>query len=199
MHIANNVAMLELSASMMGNVMFIHPTLFWDDAGALLADTGYPGQYAALREAIEETGVAFTRLTSIILTHQDLDHIGTLPDLLREVPHKVEVLSTAEECPYIQGDKRPIRLTPESIEQRMNTLPPDYTEEQRSEFLSRLEHPPTAHVDGAVSDGEVLPFAGGVTVITTPGHTPGHLCLYHQRSKTLIAGDALALVDGACR
>jgi glyoxylase-like metal-dependent hydrolase (beta-lactamase superfamily II) len=33
-------------------------------------------------------------------------------------------------------------------------------------------------------------------VIFTPGHTPGHICLYLKKSKTLIAGDALMLVDG---
>jgi hypothetical protein len=34
-------------------------------------------------------------------------------------------------------------------------------------------------------------LAGGVRVVSTPGHTPGHLCLYLERSRTLIAGDAL--------
>jgi glyoxylase-like metal-dependent hydrolase (beta-lactamase superfamily II) len=47
-----------------------------------------------------------------------------------------------------------------------------------------------------LTDGEELPFGGGVTVIHTPGHTPGHICLYHAGTKTLITGDALNLVDG---
>lgn len=33
-------------------------------------------------------------------------------------------------------------------------------------------------------------------VIDTPGHTPGHISLYHMPSKTLIAGDAMTIVDG---
>ena len=77
----------------------------------------------------------------------------------------------------------------------MEALPVDYTEEQRG--ISRgAEEPAHPHVDHTPADGEVLPYCGGLTVITTPGHTPGHLCLYHPPSKTLIAGDALALVDG---
>jgi glyoxylase-like metal-dependent hydrolase (beta-lactamase superfamily II) len=33
-------------------------------------------------------------------------------------------------------------------------------------------------------------------VINTPGHTPGHISLYHKPSKTLIAGDAMRVMDG---
>jgi glyoxylase-like metal-dependent hydrolase (beta-lactamase superfamily II) len=52
-------------------------------------------------------------------------------------------------------------------------------------------------VDRTLADGEMLPCCGGIRVIHTPGHTPGHICLYHQASKTLIAGDAL-FVEGGC-
>lgn len=33
-------------------------------------------------------------------------------------------------------------------------------------------------------------------MIFTPGHTPGHICLYLNQSKTLITGDALNVIDG---
>jgi Metallo-beta-lactamase superfamily len=29
-----------------------------------------------------------------------------------------------------------------------------------------------------------------------PGHTPGHICLYHKETKTLIVGDAMNVIDG---
>jgi len=60
-------------------------------------------------------------------------------------------------------------------------------------------NPPKASVDTAVADGEVLPYCGGITVIFTPGHTPGHICLYLNQSKTLITGDAFVAVDGEFR
>lgn len=196
MHVANGIEMLEIAAEIVGRVTVINPTLLWDDETVILVDTGYPGQSALIREAMEKAGVPFARLTSIILTHQDLDHIGSLPDLLREAAQQVEVMTSAAEQPFIQGEKRPLRLTPEVITRMMNSLPADYPEERRLAFQSLLEHPPTAKVDRTLADGEELSCAGGITVIATPGHTPGHLCLYHRRSKTLIAGDALAVVDG---
>ncbi|MFT0825294.1 MBL fold metallo-hydrolase [Bacillus swezeyi] len=41
-----------------------------------------------------------------------------------------------------------------------------------------------------------LPFCGGIQVITTPGHTDGHISLYLKKSKTLITGDALGCSEG---
>jgi glyoxylase-like metal-dependent hydrolase (beta-lactamase superfamily II) len=40
-----------------------------------------------------------------------------------------------------------------------------------------------------------LPYCGGIHIINTPGHTPGHISLYHKPSKTLIAADALVVID----
>jgi glyoxylase-like metal-dependent hydrolase (beta-lactamase superfamily II) len=42
-----------------------------------------------------------------------------------------------------------------------------------------------------LSDGDVLPVAGGIQVIHTPGHTPGHISLLHSDSGVLITGDAI--------
>jgi glyoxylase-like metal-dependent hydrolase (beta-lactamase superfamily II) len=43
----------------------------------------------------------------------------------------------------------------------------------------------------ALVDGEVLPVAGGLQVISTPGHTPGSICLYARRDGLLFVGDVL--------
>jgi glyoxylase-like metal-dependent hydrolase (beta-lactamase superfamily II) len=51
-------------------------------------------------------------------------------------------------------------------------------------------------VDKILTDGEELFYCGGITIINTPGHTPGHISLYHKPSKTLIAADALIVKDG---
>ena len=61
------------------------------------------------------------------------------------------------------------------------------------EVLERLE---PVGVDELLEDGERLGLAGGTRVIFTPGHTPGHLSLYLERPKVLVAGDALTAEDG---
>jgi glyoxylase-like metal-dependent hydrolase (beta-lactamase superfamily II) len=196
MQLANGLTMLEITATMMGRQNTICPTLLWDEQNVVLVDTGYPGQLPLFREALEKAGHPFEKLTRIIATHQDIDHIGSLPDMLNAAPRKLEVLATEADKPYIQGEKMLIKVTPAAIARAMAALPPDMPEEQRQAFKHRLENPPKASVDTTLADGETLPYGGGVIVIHTPGHTPGHCCLYHPASKTLIAADALAVGEG---
>ena len=47
-----------------------------------------------------------------------------------------------------------------------------------------------------LSDGQVVPFAGGIRVVHTPGHSPGHASYLHEESGTLITGDAIFNVLG---
>jgi glyoxylase-like metal-dependent hydrolase (beta-lactamase superfamily II) len=196
MRVAAGVEMLEIAATILGRRDTIYPTLFWDEERAILVDTGFPGQLPLFQEALEQAGVSLEKLTAIIVTHQDIDHIGSLPDILKEAPQKIEVLANAVEKPFIQGEQRLLKLTPEVVARAVASLPPEISEQARKAFQARLENPPKANVDKTVADGEELPYCGGVTIIGTPGHTPGHICLYHQPSKTLIAGDALRVADG---
>lgn len=196
MHIAPGIATLDISATIMGRATVIYPTLLWDEERAVLVDAGYPGQAPLFREAIEQADVPLQKLRTIIVTHQDLDHIGSLPALLKEAPQTVEVLANEVEKPFIQGEQRLLKLTPQVIAQAIANFPADMPEQARQAFQATLENPPKAPVDRTVADGEELPCCGGIIVINTPGHTPGHICLYHRPSKTLIAGDALRAADG---
>jgi glyoxylase-like metal-dependent hydrolase (beta-lactamase superfamily II) len=45
--------------------------------------------------------------------------------------------------------------------------------------------------DAEVADGELIAGTGGLRVIHTPGHTPGHIVLLHEPTRTLLAGDAV--------
>jgi len=48
-----------------------------------------------------------------------------------------------------------------------------------------------AHIDELLGDGQVLPVLGGLRVINTPGHTPGHISLYTPAVKILFCGDSM--------
>jgi len=194
--ITHDIETLELKAlNINGAWSVINPVLIRDNGGALLVDAGYPGQLEPLREALGRAGVLLEGLNKVIITHHDLDHIGSLADLRTELAGRLEILSHAEEVPYIQGERPPIKQTPERLAQRkaqFDALPDDL-----KPLLQRLlSRPLPAPVNRTLADGEELPYAGGIVAIHTPGHSPGHLCLYHKRSKTLIAGDALNVVEG---
>ncbi|MFE7964946.1 MBL fold metallo-hydrolase [Streptomyces cellulosae] len=61
----------------------------------------------------------------------------------------------------------------------------------QDEVLWRMTHPDRP-ADRAVADGDVLEVAGtALTVIHTPGHAPGAVCLYAPALRALFSGDTL--------
>lgn len=187
----SHIAMLTISAPVMGRMDTVHPVIIWDDKHSVLLDTGYPGQLEQLQTAVDAAGAP--PVTHILLTHQDIDHIGNLPELAQSLA--IEVSAHPLEKPYIQGDQRLLRFTDEAIAS-IDLMPDTVPESFRNGLKRLMLHPPKATVHREITGGEKLPLCGGITVIDTPGHTPGHISLYHGPSRTLIAGDALTVKDG---
>lgn len=186
MKIDNGIIMLEVPSNVPG--MFIHPTIMWDDKNMMLVDAGYSGQYDAVRDACINEGIHFENINKIIITHQDLDHFGGLPEILEASRHKIEVMAHENDKPYIQGEKPLVRLNSNFL----NSMP----EDRREMVKQMFKNFEPVDVDTTLDDNQELPFFGGIKIIHTPGHTPGHLCLYHKMSKTLIVGDAMNIMDG---
>jgi glyoxylase-like metal-dependent hydrolase (beta-lactamase superfamily II) len=46
-------------------------------------------------------------------------------------------------------------------------------------------------IDEEIVDGQMLEVSGGLRVVHTPGHTPGHVSLMHESSGVLLVGDSL--------
>jgi len=189
MKIANGIEMLELKMNMMGRESVIYPTLLWDDNTVVLVDAGLPISLPDIKSTMEDAGVPFEKLDKIVITHQDIDHIGGIKSILNELPD-VKVLAHEKEKPYIQGEKKFVRLN-SSFMERINFLP----EEEQEKVLDMFKNAPV-EVNMTLTDSEELPYCGGIVVIHTPGHTPGHICLYHKGSKTMIVGDAMNILEG---
>ncbi|MCI3922603.1 MBL fold metallo-hydrolase [Paenibacillus sp. TRM 82003] len=195
MRIQSGIAILSVAAPVMGRMDTVHPVFLWDDSDVVLIDTGFPGQFDQLRAAAEDAGAPFERLSRIVVTHQDIDHIGNLPKLVESGALPIEVAAHGLEKPYIEGERRLLRFTDEAIAS-VDRMPASVPESFRNGLKALMLNPPRADVQRTVADGDVLPWCGGLRVIATPGHTPGHISLLHEPSRTLIAGDALVAKDG---
>ncbi|MCR2805547.1 MBL fold metallo-hydrolase [Paenibacillus soyae] len=190
-----SIISLPISAKMMNRVETIYPTLLWDEKDVILIDTAYPGQLPLLRQELEQAGIGGREVTQLILTHQDLDHIGSAQALKEWAGSGLRIYSHPLEKPYIEGQRRLLKLTPGAIEAAVQAMPDSVPPEWKEAFRRTLEQPPRVEVDHEIGHLELLPLAGGLRVLETPGHTPGHISLYHAESGTLIAGDALQVVN----
>lgn len=192
MIIDNGVDMIELNVEAFGNKDTLYPTLIWDNESAVLVDVGMPGCWKHIREIMINSGIKPRDLKAIILTHQDLDHIGSIEEAINELGSNITIIAHENDKPYIEGTHPLIKTNPQVMAPMIESLP----ETLRTEALKLCEHPPKVIVDQTVADGEILPYCGGIRVIHTPGHTEGHISLYHEKTKTLIAADAMMKLNG---
>lgn len=152
--------------------------LIEDDDRLTLIDTGYAGIDSVILEAARHLGKS---IAQIVITHAHADHAGSLAALRRQID--APVYAHPLEAPSIRGDAPLPTFSP--------TPAPLYR------LLTRLfsgQQPQTidpAPVDHLIEDGDRLPFGGGLRVIHTPGHTPGHIALLLERDGGLLfAADA---------
>ncbi|MDQ0877493.1 glyoxylase-like metal-dependent hydrolase (beta-lactamase superfamily II) [Paenibacillus sp. V4I3] len=185
--------MLELEMKLGGRSMMIHPVIALDKDSWTLIDTGTPGLSGEILAYAEQAGITGRPLSAIVLTHQDIDHIGSLPEFLEKAgAAPFEVYAHEDDRDTIDGKAPLLKFPPDRLQAELATL----LDEVRISFENVFLRPSKTNVTRLMSDGETLPIGDGLTVIHTPGHTPGHVSLYHQASKTLIAGDALVIHNG---
>ncbi len=150
--------------------------------GWVLVDTGLPDSERYLRKAAEERYGQSAKPEAIVLTHGHFDHAGTALELARtwDVPIYAHLL----ELSYLTGasDYPPQDPTVGGALAMMSRAFPH----RGYDFGVRVQPLPT---NGSV------PGLPGWRAVHTPGHTPGHVSLWREADRTLIAGDALATMN----
>ena len=146
-----------------------------DDGQVTLVDCGTKGAPKKLVAALAEIGAAPADVTRIVLTHAHPDHAGG-----------AEALRRASGAPLSIH-------TADASYARAGTPPPRDRSFWFGRLLQRLPGGefPAVDVADELVDGQVLDVAGGLRVVHTPGHSPGHVSLLHEPSGVLITGDAL--------
>lgn len=146
----------------------------------LIIDTGFNAQicYTTFIDSLSRIGVDY-READYFITHFHADHSG----LARRL---------ADSIYMSEDDARILQegiFKPELIKFFvMNGFPRNVLEE-----IVRLRSAVNAPREVSfqvVRDGEVLEYGNyALRAILTPGHTPGHMCLYDEERKILFTGD----------
>ncbi|WP_396613134.1 MBL fold metallo-hydrolase [Haloferax sp. S1W] len=156
----------------------VNAYLVEDGADLVLVDAGTPWDRGRIVRGLAAAGFDASDVDRVLLTHYDLDHVGTLASLgLRE---SVPIHAAEPDASYLTGDANPPLTTHKGAFHRLAGV-----------FLT----PPTNPVE-SIEDGDE---SGGFVAYRTPGHTPGHTAFVHEELRTAFVGDMARESGGRLR
>lgn len=158
-------------------ILFVNVFAVRGEAGWTLIDAGLNGSAGRImRWARDHFGEMHPN--AIVLTHAHFDHVGAIDTLLEA--WNVPVYVHAEEIPYVTGRR-------------------DYPAPDASVGGGMMARMAALYPRGSINLGDrvtqlaadgTIPVMPGWRAIHTPGHTAGHVSLFRDIDRTLIAGDA---------
>ncbi|MFE5318175.1 MBL fold metallo-hydrolase [Paenibacillus sp. NPDC056579] len=149
----------------------------------VLIDTGMPHAAERIVDIAEQRFGSGARPKAIILTHGHFDHVGSVVRLVET--WNVPVYAHELELPYLTG-KSSYPEPDGSVEGGLIA--------KLSPFFPNEPINLSSHVHALPSDG-TIPGMHGWRWIHTPGHTPGHISLFRDSDRSLLAGDSFVTVE----
>jgi len=161
--------------------------LILEPDGLTIIDIGMPFSEKQTLKYIASLGRSAKEVKRILITHADLDHYGCLA-ALKEASGAITYASQPEaEAMGKGGSSRPVNRTVGRFQAFVIRL------------MGKYLKPTPIQVDEILTDGQVLPVLGGLQVVETPGHSPGHLSFYAPSVRVLFCGDSMKSNDKGLR
>jgi glyoxylase-like metal-dependent hydrolase (beta-lactamase superfamily II) len=148
-----------------------------DQEGLILIDTGMPGNAQKIIDYVNSINRKPSEITRIVLTHCHMDHVGSVQELKGLTNAKVAI--HREDAPFLTGEK---------------SLPsPKGAVGVAFKAFSPFVKTKPVQPDILLEEGDRV---GGMTVVHTPGHTPGSIALYDPEKKLIFIGDTMRYQNG---
>jgi glyoxylase-like metal-dependent hydrolase (beta-lactamase superfamily II) len=182
----------QIKVPLPGAVDHMNIYLIEGTQGNLLIDTGFdtPEAFGALRDALKFSGFGFKDITVIAATHIHPDHYGMV-DKLKQMSGARVALSDLE-AKFIDSRYGRTDALLEEVKKLLasNGIPETDLTELAESSLAIKQYVGVVKPDIILKDGDKITVAASeFKVILTPGHSPGHICLYEPKRKLLFSGD----------
>lgn len=159
--------------------------------GYMLVDSGIGTEacFSALEAALQGSSIEWPQIKSLCLTHMHPDHVGLAARILEisgakllmhraEAAYLAEVANGGKHAPWL-GRAFTSAGTPEDLQTSVH-----------KSFANLRRNFTELRPDWVLEGGETIETADGpLRVVWTPGHSPGHICLYSASQRYLISGD----------
>jgi glyoxylase-like metal-dependent hydrolase (beta-lactamase superfamily II) len=161
--------------------------------GYLLIDCGMDTEdcFQALEQGLQTAGIAWRDIHEILLTHIHPDHMGLTPRLIELTGARLAM--HAHDAEYLRELTQTERYLAWAAGVLRDSGVPD-------EIIAKIgvsskeihKHFHRLTPDRVLAGGEKIPaVVGELEVLWTPGHSPGHVCLYARAPRVLFSGDQM--------
>lgn len=160
--------------------------------GWMMIDTGFGNNesWDALEQGLAQTGVAWSAVRELFITHTHPDHWGLAPRILGASGAKLSM--HAIEAANLRRLAESV-AKPSVLDKRLRSwgTPEDQILLITNAFLDIRQRFDAITPDRIFEGGEQIETEalGALTTVFTPGHSPGHLCLFSGRERVLVSGD----------
>jgi glyoxylase-like metal-dependent hydrolase (beta-lactamase superfamily II) len=173
-----------------GNQIVLHPTVLHLNDRYYLIDCGYEETFDEFVTALDIHSIAPRDLHAVIISHDDIDHLGAL-QLFKSINQNLIICCSEIEEPSVSGKVKSERLM--QAEKSLPEMPAEY-KHHAIQFIQQLKRIHRLEVNQTLKDNQNI--EQDVVVVNTPGHTKGHISLYIPGERTVIANDAIVIEGG---
>jgi len=171
---------------------FLNSYLIRGDKGCLLIDTGWNTDEAfqSLGDQLQDLGLGLSDIALVVITHVHPDHYGLAGRIKQSTPTRFAFHlweKAVVESRYIHYSELQAKIGQLLLR---HGVPEQVRPPLQSASMPTLDLVSVAWPDEVLYGGEIFSFGEfQLEVLWTPGHAPGHVCLYEPAKKLLFAGD----------
>lgn len=160
--------------------------------GLIVVDSGWDSKESlwAFQEGIRAANLKLRDVKTVVVTHIHPDHYG-LSSKIKQICG-AQVAMHRVDAGFISIRYKEFADLIEKTEQmlRQNGVPRDQLPQLKEASLWMNKYVTPDSVDVMLEDGDVISNDSfKFEVLWTPGHSPGHICLYEKQRKFVITGD----------